>query len=224
MAAKIKRNKYNSLLILLIIWLMSALCDRIWLTLDRSVPAWDQADYLTGTLTYWQALQNAQWWDAEWWQSFWLLSSKIPPLTYIITAIVQNIFGTGADQATLVMLLFSGILLLSVYGLGKVLFNESVGLWAAALCQILPGLYRLRLEFLLDYPLASVVTLSFYCLTVWKVRGDGEWGRGGDKGTRGQGGQGDKEEFISRYLSSSSSLASRLSPSRARSRYTRLVP
>ncbi|MBW4609728.1 MAG: glycosyltransferase family 39 protein [Hassallia sp. WJT32-NPBG1] len=183
MAAQNKRNKYNTLLILGIIWLLGALCDRIWFTLDRSIPAWDQADYLTGTLTYWQALQNPQWSDGEWWQSFWLLSSKIPPLTYIITAFVQNIFGTGADQATLVMLLFSGILLSSVYGLGKVLFNQSVGLWAAALCQILPGLYQLRLQFLLDYPLASVVTLSFYCLTVWKVTGDKETRRQGDRDT-----------------------------------------
>ncbi|MGI2906673.1 glycosyltransferase family 39 protein [Tolypothrix sp. VBCCA 56010] len=219
MAAKKKRNKYNSILILGIIWLISALCDRFWFTLDRSVPSWDQADYLTGTLNYWRALQNPQWSDAEWWQGFWLLSSKIPPLTYIITAIVQNIFGRSADQATLVMLLFSGILLLSVYGLGKVLFNESVGLWAAALCQILPGLYRLRLEFLLDYPLASVVTLSFYCLTVWKVRGEGEWGSGGvgEWGRQGRlGGQGgllgDKEEFVSPSPSSPSSPSSPLSP------------
>jgi 4-amino-4-deoxy-L-arabinose transferase-like glycosyltransferase len=209
MAAKIKRNKYNSLLILLIIWLMSALCDRIWLILDRSVPAWDQADYLTGTLNYWQALQNPQWLDAEWWRSFWMLSSKIPPLTYILTAIVQNIFGRSADKATLVMLLFSGILLLSVYGLGKVLFNESVGLWAAALCQILPGLYRLRLEFLLDYPLASIVTLSFYCLTVWKVRGDRETWRQGDKETRRLGGQ---EEFVSSSPLPPLSPSSPLSP------------
>jgi 4-amino-4-deoxy-L-arabinose transferase-like glycosyltransferase len=198
-----KKKRYNSILILGIIWLLGALCDRIWLTLDRSIPGWDQADYLTGTLTYRQALQNAQWWDVEWWRSFWLLSSKIPPLTYIITAIVQNIFGTGADQATLVMLLFSAILLWSVYGLGKVLFNESVGLCAAALCQILPGLYRLRLEFLLDYPLTSIVTLSFYCLTVWKVRGDREtWGQG-DKETRRQG---DRENNSSFSLSPYPSL------------------
>ncbi len=205
MAAKTKRNQYNSLVILGIIWLLGALCDRIWLTLDRSIPGWDQAGHLTGTLNYQQALQNAQWWDAEWWRSFWLLSSKIPPLTYIITAIVQNIFGTGSDQASLVMLLFSAILLWSVYGLGKVLFNESVGLCAAALCQILPGLYHLRLEFLLDYPLASVVTLSFYCLTVWKVRGDREsWVQGGQK---------DKEEFAFSSPSSPSSPPPPLLPS-----------
>jgi 4-amino-4-deoxy-L-arabinose transferase-like glycosyltransferase len=33
---------------------------------------------------------------------------------------------------------------------------------------LLPGLYRYRLEFLLDYPLTAVVTLSFFCLTVWR--------------------------------------------------------
>ncbi|MCX7594239.1 MAG: phospholipid carrier-dependent glycosyltransferase [Fischerella sp.] len=167
---KYPRKGYKSLLILSIIWLAGAVSDRIWLALDRSIPAWDQADYLTGTLTYWQALQDPQWWDGEWWQSFWMLSSKIPPLTYIVAAIVQNIFGTGSDQATLVMLLFSAILLGSVYGLGAVLFSEAVGLWAAALCQIMPALYQLRLDFLLDYPLAAVVTFSFFCLTVWKVR------------------------------------------------------
>lgn len=166
---KYKRKRYKNLLILGIIWLLGAVCDRIWFALDHSIPAWDQADYLTGTLNYWRSLQNPQWWNQEWWQGFWLLSSKIPPLTYIVTAIVQNIFGIGPDQATLVMLLFSAILLSSVYGLGSILFSESVGLWAAALCQVLPAFYRLRLEFLLDYPLTAVVTLSFFCLTVWRV-------------------------------------------------------
>jgi 4-amino-4-deoxy-L-arabinose transferase-like glycosyltransferase len=169
-----RRKKFSSLAILSVIWALGMVCDRIWFALDRSTPAWDQADYLTGTLNYWQALQNPQWWNQDWWQSLWLLSSKIPPLTYILTAGVQNIFGTGLDEATLVMLLFSGVLLGSVYGLGRVLFSESVGLWAAFLCQVLPALYRFRLDFLLDYPLAAVVTLSFFCLSVWRRFGTSE--------------------------------------------------
>ncbi|HEY9874012.1 MAG TPA: phospholipid carrier-dependent glycosyltransferase, partial [Candidatus Obscuribacterales bacterium] len=48
------------------------------------------------------------------------------------------------------------------------LFSVSVGLWAAGICQILPGLYKSRLDFLLDYPLTAIVTLSFFCLTVWR--------------------------------------------------------
>lgn len=169
MLDKDKRNQFQGLVIVGVIWLLGAISDRIWFAVDHLIPAWDQADYLTGTLNYWQALQHPQWFSGEWWTSFWLISSKIPPLTYIAAAIIQNIFGTGADQATIVNLLFSGILLGSVYGLGVQLFSVEVGLWAAGLCQILPSLYQSRLDFLLDYPLTAAVTLSFWCLTVWKV-------------------------------------------------------
>ncbi|MEM7725881.1 MAG: glycosyltransferase family 39 protein [Cyanobacteria bacterium P01_A01_bin.45] len=162
-----KRYKFHSILILATIWLLSTLCDRLWFTWDNSVPSWDQADYLTGTLNYLQALQSPEIFNGEWWQSLWLLSSKIPPFTYILTAGIQSIFGTGFDQAAIVNLLFNGVLLGSVYGLGKILFTESVGLWAAALCQIMPALYRYRLDFLLDFPLTAVVTLTFLCLTGW---------------------------------------------------------
>lgn len=165
----IRRQSWQNLLILGIIWLLGAVGDRFWFALDHSVPAWDQAEYLTGTLNYWRALQNPQWWDSQWWENFWTLSSKIPPLVYILAAFVQNIFGIGPDRAALIMLLFSAVLLYSVYGLGAVLFDNTVGLWAAALCQVIPALYRLRLDFLLDYPLAAVVTCSFFCLSVWYV-------------------------------------------------------
>jgi 4-amino-4-deoxy-L-arabinose transferase-like glycosyltransferase len=157
----------KNLAILVVIWIANLLCDRIWLSLDHSIPGWDEADYLTGTLNYWKALQRPQWDNSEWWQSLWLLSSKIPPLTYIASGEIQGLFGTGHDQALLVMLLFNAVLIGSVYGLGKILFSETIGLWAAALCQVLPGVYRLRIEFLLDYPLATAVTFSFFCLTAW---------------------------------------------------------
>jgi len=165
---KEQSSQFKILLGLVAIWLATALCDRLWFSLDQSVPAWDQADYLTGSLNYWQALQHPQWLSGQWWDSFWQLSSKIPPLTYIATAMSQQVFGRGLDQATLVLLLFNAVILGSVYGLGVQLFNSRVGLWAAGLTILLPGLYRYRLEFLLDYPLTAVVTLSFCCLTVWR--------------------------------------------------------
>ncbi|MGQ4645867.1 phospholipid carrier-dependent glycosyltransferase [Lyngbya aestuarii] len=168
MVQKEQRNQFKILIGLGAIWLATALCDRLWFSLDQSIPAWDQADYLTGSLNYWQALQHPQWLSGQWWANFWQLSSKIPPLTYIATAMIQQLFGTGIEQATLVLLLFSAVILGSVYSLGVQLFNSRVGLWAAGLTMLLPGLYRYRLEFLLDYPLTAVVTLNFCCLTVWR--------------------------------------------------------
>ncbi|MEG4624549.1 phospholipid carrier-dependent glycosyltransferase [Microcoleus sp. w1-18aA5] len=169
MAQQHRDSEGKSLLVLGIIWLLGAISDRLWFALDRSVPAWDQADYLTSTLKYLQALQHPQWLSGEWWTNFWLLSTKIPPLAYILTVPFLQVFGTGGDRATLVHLLFSAILLASVYSLGVQLFNRQVGLWAAAICVLLPGLYRFRLQFLLDYPLTAAITLAFYCLTMWKA-------------------------------------------------------
>ena len=49
-------KKYRHVGILLLIWLAGAACDFLWLAVDNSVPDWDRADYLTGTLNYWHAL------------------------------------------------------------------------------------------------------------------------------------------------------------------------
>lgn len=155
------------LVILGIIWLAGAICDRIWFALDNTVPAWDAADYLNGSIIYWQALQSPQWLNSDWWRNLWLLSPKIPPLTYLMSAPFLHFFGVSVDAATLVMQIFSAILLVGVYGLGVILFNASVGLWAAGLCLLIPGLYYYRLEFLLDFPLTAIVTFSFYLLTLW---------------------------------------------------------
>ncbi|MDJ0534117.1 MAG: glycosyltransferase family 39 protein [Xenococcaceae cyanobacterium MO_207.B15] len=165
-----KSQHFRNLVILLMIWLGVAIGDRLWYGVDNSVPAWDQADYLNGALNYGHALQNTHLLDLEWWRSFWLLSNKIPPLHYILTAPFLSIFGLTEDSASLVMLLYTALLLISVYGLGVILFDASVGLWAAGLCQLLPGLYYYRLEFLLDYPLTAIVTATFWLLTLWKVK------------------------------------------------------
>ncbi len=157
----------NILLILLIIWLIGVIIDRIWLSLDQSVPAWDQAEYLNGAMIYWNALKTADFFNGEWWRDFWLLSNKIPPLTYIVTAPFLSIFSPSADSAMFVLSLFSAILLVSVYVLGKLFFNTQIALYACILCQLLPGLYFYRLEFLLDYPLSAIVTFSFACLSLW---------------------------------------------------------
>ncbi|PSP28162.1 MAG: hypothetical protein BRC59_12900 [Cyanobacteria bacterium SW_4_48_29] len=195
---KTQLSPFRGLLLLGIIWLAGALCDRLWFALDNSTPAWDEADYLNGVMNYWHALQTPQWLNEEWWESLWLLSSKIPPFTYISTVPFLNLFGTNADAATLVLLLYSAILLISVYGLGIQLFNVSVGLWAAGLCQLLPGLYTYRTEFLLDYPLTAIVTLSFCCLTFWKISSERVRGRGAEE----QGKQGRKTRRRPRVIPS----------------------
>ena len=168
MVQKEQRRQFSVGLRLGIIWLVSALCDRLWIALDHSVPAWDQTNHLTGSLNYLNALQHSQIVSGQWWKSLWRLSSKYPPFTYIATAPFQQLFGTGPDRALLVNLFFSALLLGAVYGIGKHLFNKQVGFWAAVVCLLLPRLYIVRLNYLVDYPLTTLIVASFWCLTVWR--------------------------------------------------------
>ena len=164
-----KPDWMKGLPILGLIWLTGAVIDRVWFAIDHSIPGWDQADYLTGALNYWQVLRSPQWFSQSWWAEFWMLSSKIPPLVYISTVPFLAIFGAGVEQSTIVNLFYGAILLGSVYGLGTRLFDVQVGLWAAAICLLFPELCRIRLDFLIDYPLVAMVTLSVFTLTMWAV-------------------------------------------------------
>jgi len=150
------------------LWLISAMVDRLWIALDRAIPAWDQTHHLTGSLNYLNAFQHAQWESGDWWQGLLMLSSKNPPLAYIGTALLQQIFGRGPDQALLLMLPCTAILLVATYGLGKHLFNRQVGLFAAIFCLLMPELYRWRIQYLLDYPVTAIAVASFWFLTLWR--------------------------------------------------------
>jgi 4-amino-4-deoxy-L-arabinose transferase-like glycosyltransferase len=158
-----------------VLWGVAAVGDRLWFSLDHSVPGWDQGGHLTRSMMYWRLVQQANWWSSDWWYSFWTASTKYPPLVYALTVPLFNGLGTSFDTATLINLLFSAILLLAVYGLGSYLFTMPVGVLAAAICLMMPGLYRIRLDYLIDYPLVALVTLSFFCLTVWWGKAKGKW-------------------------------------------------
>ncbi|MFM7574497.1 MAG: ArnT family glycosyltransferase, partial [Snowella sp.] len=156
-------------IILGIIWLVSNFCDRLWLSLDQSVPAWDQSNHLTYSLEYLRALQNPDVCNGEWWRQFWMLSTKYPPLTYLASVPFQQIWGVGNDQALLTNFLYSAVLIFSIYIIGKTLFNAEIGLWGAAFSVLFPRLYQTRLQFLLDTPLLVLAIACFACLTLWKT-------------------------------------------------------
>ncbi len=163
-------------LILSGLWLVAAVCDRLWLALDHSVPAWDQGDHLSRALDYWQALQHPQFLSSAWWWHLWQLSpSYRGPWVYLLTVPWLNGFGLGFDQATLVNLVFTALIMLSVYLLGRQLLSRQAGVWAAGLVLLAPALAYQRTDFLLDYGLTAIVTLTFTSLTFWWVATQQRW-------------------------------------------------
>ncbi len=159
-------------ILLVLLWLAVALFDQTWLYWDHRVPSWDQGDHLSRALAHWRAFWHPDFFSGAWWLDLWQLSpSYRSPLVYLLTIPFINLLGTSYDAAISVNLLFTGLLLIGTYGLGRLLFAEAgrlTGLWAAALTLVVPFLIELRLDYLLDYGLVAWVTLTFWGLSAWR--------------------------------------------------------
>ncbi|MCG8366058.1 MAG: glycosyltransferase family 39 protein [Pseudanabaenales cyanobacterium] len=159
----------RDLAILALLWLIAGLVDLTWLGLDRSVPAWDQGDHLTRALNYWRVLQHPQWLSGEWWTELWRQSiSYRAPFVYLVTVPLLTGLGRGFDQAVMVNLIFTAVLLATVYALGRHLFDRQTGLWAAGMCLVIPEFVFIRTDYLLDYGLTACIIFTFTCLTRWR--------------------------------------------------------
>ncbi|WP_413175204.1 hypothetical protein [Anabaena azotica] len=157
-------------LILLLIWLVALVIDRTWFLLDNSIPAHDQSAHLTGALSHYRIFENFNLFSGEWWLSLWQLTpSYRAPFVYICTVPFLFLFGQGYDQASLVNLLYSAIIILSVYHLGKYLFkNRQISITASIFCLLFPILGIVRTDYLLDYGLTAIVIFTFTILTIWR--------------------------------------------------------
>jgi len=155
-------KKLTGLLALGIIWLIGQWAS-IWFALDHSVPAWDQADYLTGSLTIGR-LYNSPRFSNEWWTSFYFPLKYL--LTYVATA-VQNLWDRTRPSHT-----NQSCYLVQFYWVWLIdwvqLFSVKVGLYSAMpsvsylVLSVPPGFFFTGLS------LTAFVTFSFCCLTVWR--------------------------------------------------------
>jgi len=157
-------------IILLTIWLIGLLIDRTWFFLDESIPSYDQSAHLTAALHHYRIFQNLNILSGNWWLSLWELTpSYRAPFVYICTVPFLVLFGKGYDQASLVNLLYTAIMILSVYHLGNYLFkNRKIGITASIFCLLFPIMGIMRTDYLLDYGLTSIVIATFTILTIWK--------------------------------------------------------
>ncbi len=154
--------------ILLGLWLLAALIDRLWIFLDHAPPAWDQGDHLARALNHWWVLQNPAWLSGDWWRTLWQQApTQRAPLVALATVPFFALWGASLDVALTVNLVFTAVLLASLYLIGRRLFSPAVGLWAAGLGLLAPILATLRLEYLLDYGLVAMVAFTLMGLTYW---------------------------------------------------------
>ncbi|UCH88082.1 MAG: glycosyltransferase family 39 protein [Thermoplasmata archaeon] len=148
-------------IVLLILTVIHGINNYIWLMRDKSLHTYDAAKYLTFSYQYHELFANPTWGSPL---EFFTLNQWRPPLRLLLTSPFYAMFGYSDDVAVMTNIFFMVILLFSVYGIGKYMFNRQVGLLAAIMVSLFPIVHGLSRSFLSDFAHIAMVSLSIYLL------------------------------------------------------------
>lgn len=145
------------------LWLFHTVNNWFWLAANTVSTGWDRPKHLSQSLAYTSIFSHlglasglrAVIFDNK---------SPYPPLFHISAVPLQMVFGMSEDVAVMVNAFYMAVLLLAVYGIGRKLYDGSVGLLAAVLLSLFPMAFSMSRYFFVDYALMSGVTLSIYLL------------------------------------------------------------
>lgn len=151
-------TKQKYVLILTTLFLASAVSDIVWLSKETVPPGWDEALHLTKSLQYYDTIMSSSW------GMLINIDNYYPPFYHLSTFIPYVLFGTSTDSAIFVNILYFGILLFSVYGIGKYYGGEQAGIIGALLIALYPGIIGIRRFFVIDNGVIAIVALSIYML------------------------------------------------------------
>ena len=160
---------------LALLWLLSTVLERRWLTLDQRLPSWDQADYLNSALDHGRALGLLPGGSWQGWSALLDYSPKIPPLASLVNGTVMAVSGDSPDQAAWSLSLWFGVLLVGVALWGRQWQGPGLGLLAAFFCVVAPGLAEWRVDYVLEIPLCAGCIWSQWLLGRWLRPGGASW-------------------------------------------------
>ena len=133
----------------------------IWLTENVTSTGWDKPRHLARALSYSDMLSSPTI------QSLFTLMINDPvrpPLFPASATIMYKLFGTSADAATMVNVIYMAIALAATYGIGKRWGGRRLGMVAVALLAFFPMFYSMSRYFYLEFALTAMVALTVYLL------------------------------------------------------------
>jgi len=134
----------------------------LWVSLDRSPGAWDDAWYLTNSLVLYDTLIDHG--PIAYWKKFLgALEFKAPLITVLPTPLYR-LFGRDSRVAYGVNLVFMVLLFGAVYRLARRYSSPRAGLVAVFLTATMPVLYGLSRQYLVEYGLTALVAATVSCL------------------------------------------------------------
>lgn len=154
-------SKTDRYLLFFIIFLI--ITNVLWFFLGHKPLHWDSADHLSYSLDTYKALKGSTSFlaliinllDVSWYY---------PPLVYWASIPFYSVAGTGEFAGFLEMTFFLTLLVISVYQIGKRIYNPETGLFAAFCIGMFPITLQYGREYMLDLPLAAMCAISVYSL------------------------------------------------------------
>ncbi|MDO8573547.1 MAG: phospholipid carrier-dependent glycosyltransferase [Candidatus Daviesbacteria bacterium] len=135
------------------------LANLIWILLDKSPLAWDQAGHTLISLNFVDFFKGISQ------VNFFQISDYYPPLVHIITALIMIFTGPLLSIGPLVVTGFFLMAISFLYLYTKELFNnEKVAILTACFFSFLPVVYGQSKMFLLEIPLIALILASLYFL------------------------------------------------------------
>lgn len=133
----------------------------IFVSTQVTILGWDRPAHLIRTLIYNDMLQQVNvrsLFEVLTW------SWNRPPLAHLTVVPLYRLFGVSTDVALMKNAVYVAILLLSVYGIGRRVYNARIGLLAALIVSTYPILFSISRMPYIDYALTAMVALCIYLL------------------------------------------------------------
>jgi hypothetical protein len=157
--------KLRPVVILLCLYFFHIINNYVWLRLDTTYLVFDPAQYHLYSLGFFEAIKNslsATLFSKDIFRNF---SYRSGPLAGLITAPFYFFFGVSQDTAVMISsVIFLAILLFSVYGIGRKLADERIGLLGAFIVSMYPIIFNQLRVYMYDLPLSALVSLNIYLL------------------------------------------------------------
>lgn len=154
-------SKTDRYLLFFIVFLI--ITNVLWYFLGHKPLYWDSADHLSASLDTYKVLKGSSSFSA-------LLINLLdiswyyPPLVYWASIPFCAVAGTGEFAGFLEMTFFLILLVISVYQIGKRVYNPETGLFAAFCIGMFPVTLQYGREYMLDLPLAAMCAAAVYSL------------------------------------------------------------
>ena len=156
---RFKLNKYIIILILIIVF--HTTLNYIILSIDNTYMVYDESNAHMFSSQIFNIVKSN---PINLFYYFMNDHSTYPPLMHFASIPYYALFGTSQDIAAFSNITFFIILIFATYGIGKNLFNDKVGILSALIVSFFPAIFAFSRVYMVDFPLASMVTLSWYFL------------------------------------------------------------